>query len=1023
MKIKKRLILTFACAATVAFGAFGAKFAKTSVSAADWQEITLAETYSYGATVTVPERTVTANGTSKTATAYVTFPDGSVTSATTITADVFGIYTVNYYAEINGKHYSESETFEVERKAYAVGTENSSVEYGHYDKYGADSDGLIVRLANKDTLTFSNLIDVSDITKSDYLIRAFITPDQQGTPDFSRFVVTLTDSEDDSVYLRLHVNRYISDQSGFGVCFAMAGGNGQDMVGYEKNKGLHVNDGVGSVMENTSFRAQRQTAWSGAAYNVAPDTVSFTLSYDAATNQAYAQDVLIADMDDPTYYRQTWNGFPSGKVRMSISGALYNASSANFCILYVAGTDTETLRSNNFVDSKGPNIKVDTEYDEMPVAQIGTEYSVPAATARDEYTGVAKVTTTVFYGYGEENPVTIGVKDGKFKPSKPGYYTIEYKATDGFGNVSVVTKSVRALKNVPEISAEVPTDAAKTAVLGVATEVKEPVTSGGSGNLAVVKTVTFGKTVTEIDDSFVPQVAGKYTVTYTVTDYLGQVAACSYEVTAAYSGAPVFSNEATLPMAFISGSGYTLPELYADDYAGGKHKTVLADVKVKDANGEKIYKAGSRFIPEVRNDGDEVEVTYYSGKTAFETVKIPAIIARENGKVYGYKYFVGDTEMSYNDENGEKYRRGGVASVVKADSDRAGWFFANPLIAEGLEVQFSTVNGLTNFSAFEFILTDSADYSKSVKVTLGVNSKKVNHGVKEYSADFNLAKGNIFTLGYEAGSVSLTTEDVSVFVSLSQYENGEKFTGFPSGRIYLSVNTLGNKANARYKIENVNGNVVSYANRDNEAPALLLYGNYGGSVKKGRTFVTNIAEGSDVYAPETEVSFTVYDPDGKVVSDVKGKKMQNVIPDKVYEIKAGKYGQYKVVYLIKTVGWMEEEQEHEFEITYDVPDDLPPTIKFTNNGTKTAKVGDVIVMPDFTVSDNLTPSGRILVWKYVINPYGQLVELEGDANSVIARIKGEYTFVVYAQDVILRESADADTPNNAAVLKWVNTER
>ena len=50
-------------------------------------------------------------------------------------------------------------------------------------------------------------------------------------------------------------------------------------------------------------------------------------------------------------------------------------------------------------------------------------------------------------------------------------------------------------------------------------------------------------------------------------------------------------------MAFISGSGYTLPELYADDYAGGKHKTVLADVKVKDANGEKIYKAGSRFIP------------------------------------------------------------------------------------------------------------------------------------------------------------------------------------------------------------------------------------------------------------------------------------------------------------------------------------------------------------------------------------------------------------------------------------------
>lgn len=107
---------------------------------------------------------------------------------------------------------------------------------------------------------------------------------------------------------------------------------------------------------------------------------------------------------------------------------------------------------------------------------------------------------------------------------------------------------------------------------------------------------------------------------------------------------------------------------------GGKHKTVLADVKVKDANGEKIYKAGVPFYSGSKKRRRRSRSHLLQRKDRFRNGKIPAIIARENGKVYGYKYFVGDTEMSYNDENGEKYRRGGVASVVKADSDRAGWF-------------------------------------------------------------------------------------------------------------------------------------------------------------------------------------------------------------------------------------------------------------------------------------------------------------------------------------------------------------
>ena len=1026
MKSKKRLILTFACAAAISATAFGVKFADANkVKAAEWQDVTLEESYAYGATVQIPERTIQVGDKHATATAYVTFPDGTVTSASSITTTVFGEYTVNYYAELDGKHYGESLTFTVYESAYAYSLPTSSAEYGHYDKYGADTDGLMVRLANKDKLTFTNLIDVTNITKSDPLVEAFITPDQQGTPDFSRLIFTLTDSEDDSVYLNIHVNRYVSDTVGFGVCFAMAGGNGQDMVGYEANKGLHVNDGIGAAMNNVSFRAQdNKDGWRGAGVNKAPDRYLFNVAYDASTNSAYAQNTLIADMDDAAYYKKLWYGFPSGKVRLSVSAAMYSASTANFCITSVAGTSLQDLISNDFSDTEGPKITVDTEYTEMPLAEVGTAYAVPTATARDEYSGKREVNTAVYYEYGSETPVSVGVANGKFTPSKPGYYAIVYTACDAYGNESTTVKYVRAVKNAPAVSAEVPSDAQKTAHLGVFIEVDDPTLSGGSGNLTVVKTVTFDGEVTEIEDGFVPQKAGKYTVTYTVTDYLGKTVTCGYDINATYSGSPVFANGVTLPKIFISDAGYVLPELYADDYATGSHKTVLADVKVEDANGTKVYKAGSRFVPKVANDGDKVKITYYSGSTTLEAVEIPAIKALGYDEVYGvevygYKYFYGNTEMTYKDENGANYRNGGVASVITT-AGKSGWTFANPLVAENFSLEMSTISGLTKFSAFEIVFTDAADYSKSAKVTITASSTKISHGGKEYKTAYSLTDGKRITVGYSGGTVSLVCDSSSVYAPLGVYEDGMAFAGFPSGKVYLTVNVLGGEVGGRYKVESINSNMFSYMDMDTGVPSLVLTGDYGGTVKKGQTFTTNIAEGADVLAPETSVSLTAYDPDGNVLKDVKGKKLENVATDTVYTIKTTKYGRYKVVYTIKEMNWTD--QENEFEVTYDVPDDVPPTIKFTNKGTTEAKVGDVLVMPDFKVTDNLVPSNRLLVWTYVINPYGQIIEL-GDANSIIAKYKGEYTFVVYAQDVVMGETAADDTPNNASVLKWVVTVR
>ena len=68
----------------------------------------------------------------------------------------------------------------------------------------------------------------------------------------------------------------------------------------------------------------------------------------------------------------------------------------------------------------------------------------------------------------------------------------------------------------------------------------------------------------------------------------------------------------------------------------------------------------------------------------------------------------------------------------------------------------------------------------------------------------------------------------------------------------------------------------------------------------------------------------------------------------------------------------------------------------------------MIVMPDYSVKDNLTESKDIAVSVYVINAEGRTIELEAGSNSIKCEHAGIYTFMVYA----------VDKDGNAAVAKW-----
>ena len=995
MKRKRTLIAIFAAAIIAGICAGAVAYAAGS---ATWSDVTLENVYAYGETLDIPERTLTVGGATIIAQSSVRYPSGKTTNETTVTLNVAGDWAIRYFAEVGGKQYAKEETFSVEGSAYSLKNKLSSATYGEYTEFDADSTGLLVRLAPKDELTFTKLIDVDSLTKNDTIISGFITPDQRGVFDFQKLTVTLTDSLDDSVYLRVDINgRLFSGVNGYGLSWVMAGGNGQDMVGYESNKPqIHVNDDIGESID-LSFVAQNNTGgYSGAAIPQAPDKKPFTISFDAATKSVYSQNKFISDLDDSKYYTDLWSGFKSGKAKLTVSASKYSSTTANFCILSVLGLSDEELAGNTFADYDAPEITIDTDYEIMPTAEKGTAYPIPSATAYDDYSGETEVETSVYYAYSTASPVSIGITDGKFTPARGGEYAIVYTSTDNFGNRAKKVLYVRAAESVADITLTLP-DEATTAQLGKRTEIVLPSATGGSGKINIETTVTKGNERVEvINGGFTPETSGEYTVSFTATDYVGKTTTASYTVTATPGDKPIISGEPNLLPVYVSGSKYALPSLTAKDYSAGSLNEVLCDVKVKDANGERTYKAGDEFTPVVANNGDKIEVTYYSGATSLETKQIPVIIGRENSTVYVSNYFYGNVTIGTRDESGTLYSTG--LSVTPSSFASAGWTFANPLLTDQTSVQIETLSGKTNYGGFVFTLTDAANPDLSIGITVKIQARKlvVSHGDSEYELAAAIKSGATVKFAYSSGKFVLTAADSQLSVPVTVYNNGKNFDGFDSAKSFVSLRTTDNEADSMYKISSICETVVSYRNSDYTAPMFGVLGDYGGKWSVGSHYTVCAGEVGDVFAPVSEATLTVYAPDGSVATDTNGTRLENVKPDVEYVLLLDTYGKYKLEYTFKEVDWVG--RNGSFSVVVTVADETAPEIKWTSAGTTNAKVGDVIVMPSYEVSDNVTASADISVSVYVIGASGRWIELEDGSNSIKCETAGTYTFVVFATD-------------------------
>lgn len=992
---KKNKAKIFKIAAIAVCGAlvagFSAGVSQTSYADGVWSEISLESEYERGKELAIPARQVIVGGKTIEANAVLKKPDGSAISKSSVILDAAGDYTLQYTAGNGGEVYFDEVKFSVYAPLASVSSSASKAEYQTVKKEfptnGGKSDfeksGLYVRLAQNDTLTIEQVIDVSSLTKEDTLIALSVIPDTIGECDFETFHIRLADAADPATYLSIDLNGYPGDGAIYPYSYLRAGGENQTRRGYEAGKNtVHIENKWGGGVTHSFYGTYTNPY--GAEYNDPDLNQTVKIRYDAAETAVYGTTGgLVIDMNDAKFFDEFWNGFKSDKAKLTISCADYTKSSANFLLSEVCGVD---LTQSRLTEKDEPIITVHADENNIPSAKIGLPYRLFGADAFGYYSGRLNVTARVYYDYNfPGKAVNVSVVNGAFTPEKAGYYAIEYTATayDGTSAKKVIwvyagdISAPHAVSSFAETRVEAGTLIDLTSSYAV---------EGGAGGETVRIEARCGDIKIDCtNEPFRPEKTGAWQIIYTVTDYAGQTGTTILDFEVYAGEKPLFLSEAAVPEAMLAGSTYTLPKLYASDYSSGSLRRVECLPKVYDKNNPdgKTLADGEKYAAAAEKNGDTVKIVYAAGN-AEKAYEIPvAFPFDENGSLKIGNYFIGS------DISAEVTA---TASVISATGENGRFTFANALTAQNLTLALRTLSDSKKYGGIKITLTDAADGENAICAYLldagGKTRFETSDGSILVAAGFSdIDKSNGLTLKYADGKFTLGTAALGV----SKTTTGKPFGGFTSDKAWLNVSFIDASRGAKFEMLSINSQTLINTKRDRIAPDIVLFGEYGGSYAYGSKVTLPRAAAGDVLDPNVRFTLSVTDPDGKSCVAADGTEITGVAPGR-FEIELSAKGAYRVVYeAADTFGGRTASVT--FLITS--ADTKPPVLQFGAEWTTAAKINEKYVFPKIETTDDL---GGATVYISVSAPTGKTQTLPAGADSLIFTTAGRYRITVLAID-------------------------
>ncbi len=965
--------------------------------------------YRTGDAFTMPKAQMSLGGRALDTETLLYYPSGKAV-ANNATFTEGGIYTVEFRAVSDGKVYSYSYPLTVLSDLHIT---DNAVSYGEFKENYFDSatNGLLVELTNGKTYEYGNVIDLSDnIGSATSVMRFCVVPYTRGQADFLGLEITLTDAYDASNYVTLD---FIHETASYGQCFVRARASNQtELVGLEwwsdSNIRVHKNDAYG-YKGLVSFTGDQNENYPG-DYS----KMFFDLGYDSETltllgthgwhsSGAVGQSKVITRLADPELYKEAFGGFKTGEVRLSVKA--YNFNSAHGRIL-ITGLDGQDLSANTVSDTAPPVIEIDTlgyNRDALPSAVVGKEYPLFTGSAADAASGKLPLGVKVDY-VANGTHYGVSVKNGAFVPYKAGAYEIEYYATDFYGNTARTGFTVEAVENYLPVSVSFG-NKTETAFTGEIVRSADTVTSGGHGSVkldSVSVTDETGAGVDVSDGAFMPTHEGTYTVSYKFTDYIGQVETAGYTVSVKNSVNPVLNGDAVLPMAFIDGGEYVLPELTAYDYYSGEARAVKAEIYITDGEARRLAENG--VITAHGETGTTALISYVFTSDSGELIKNYSVPVRkpdvktEKETLFDLSALIVPTLGSVVTFDGsDNY-------YLSAQSDET-FFFANPLLADVFGFTFNVghkdKNGVTgcDVEKIRINLIGSENRNERIYVDIERNPDdeykslmSVNGGTKyPINGSFFGNTNYAFSVQYSGGTQCIT-DAATLYIDVTSYADGTPFNGFTGGKAYCVTDLIGVGAEgAILELVSINGQALLAGNiRDRIAPSFALDGEMKVCYSLGDTVTIPKAMVSDVISLKSHVRITVTAPSGQPAVSLDGVTLSRVEATE-HRIKLDSIGTYLITFTV----WDENgAPASPINRAINVLDAEPPVITAKETELK-AQAGKSVKINIFSVTDN-GGADKTELYLFIENADGKLVSVEGD--SYTFEKGGKYKLVAVAYD-------------------------
>jgi len=898
----------------------------------------IAEVYPLNQKVIFPEKSLSSGGVSYPATTILYYPDGTAFAQNEYSLFLSGRYRLEYRCfDQQNRLISEVHSFDVEDNLASFSSIDSSLSL--------DKTGLLVNLASSDSVVFSSILDFSSLTAGDPIISLSMLPLSEGAADCRKISLTFSERDDPASTLTYLIQ---ASSEYDGTAYAQVAGTGQPLTGYEKEwNRLHVSDSYGCPF----------------AFSFSQGGTALSLRYDVASEKAYVTEgLMIADLDDDTFFSKLWHGFSSPYVKLSIRCADYAASSARFRINALRGVDLSSLY---YHDETAPIIGIDLgKNSSVPDALLGKAYPLFPAKGEDNLSGSVPTTCRVKYRRGYSDSYDVTVTAGSFVPLEEGVYSLLYRSSDSFGNSSEKSLDVLAKKTLENLRISVLQNGLVSAgFLGEDIPLGKAVASGGSGVLEITNQVFLsGVLIAENVSSFTPKKTGTYDIVFKVKDYLGQQAMSLYNVDIRSSEVPLFKEKPSLPRYYLAGKSYSLPSLFADDYRSGEERRLAAVASFVIDGNEVTCADGAKIL--LSSNAAQVGVRYEAEDAVYEKT-IPLLHPGENGSMDLSRFFVG--------ANAEAVEGGiSLSSAASTPID-----FANPLLTSGFSIKFLALPAASSFSALHLYLSDCEDENIRLDLAFrndGEQAQALLNGGKGLllSSGFSTSSNDKeFTILFDNGVFTLNGESK---LRAETTFSGAPFTAFPSGKCYLSFAYEKPGAASAFLLENISGQPFGTMKSDTIKPRISLVGDYGGDRKKGSFLNVNRALSGDVLDPTVETKVSVVDPNKVVAKDNNGLALDDVSAETSYTLALQDYGTYKVSY---STSDSNNRLVQNFIYSLRVADDESPLLTVEGEKMLSLKLGTRLALPAYHVSDNFTPESSLTVSVYLVDPLSHLSRVEG----------------------------------------------